>query len=186
MRLFLGFSTAAALIGAVASGCSSSSSSPSAPQDSGPGDATMEAMPQPEAAPETGPDVVEEAVSDVCVPDTSLQSLQIPDAALSDSGATIAGCLACVEQTCPQIASECNASCACLADFQAFAICMSKPAATLLTCLSSLGSLPSVGVDASAIACAAPCLTACGQSLPTGDGGHSEGGEDGGTEAGGD
>jgi hypothetical protein len=182
MRFFLGFAAASTIGGAVAAGCGSSSS-PSTPVDSGTGDVTTEAMPQPEAAVETGPDVIVEAGPDVCVPDASLSSIQVPDAALNEAGATVAGCFACFNQYCPMLVAECNASCACIADFQQFATCLGAGGSTL-TCLSSLGNLGSVGVDASVFACGLPCLGPCGQSLPTPDGGHDGGGEGG--EAGGD
>ncbi len=184
MRILLGFSAASALAGAVASGCSSSSS-PATPQDSGSGDVTMEAMPQPEAAPEAeaetgGPDVVDSGT--VCVPDTSVSSIPVPDAALGDAGATVAGCMMCVAQSsgCSQLVAECSENCVCIDAFQMFSHCLSSPGGSLFACAGTLQGLAASGIDASTIACVTGCATACGYTQPSGDGGE------GGTEAGGD
>lgn len=188
MRLFLGFSAATAFVGAIAAGCGSSSS-PSNPVDSGAGDVTMEATPPVEAAAETGPDVVETGPS-VCVPDATLATIPIPDAALNDSGATAAGCVACLNQACPMLVAQCNQNCACIAAFEAFANCIASGTSNFQICaVSDLANIGSTGVDAS-VTCAIGCVTACGQMLPSGDGGdggnpEASGGEGGG-EAGGD
>lgn len=183
MRLFLGFAAAAALVGAVASGCSSSSSSPAAAQDSGPGDVTMESMPQPEAAPEAEPDVLD-AGPDVCVPDTSVSSIPVPDAALNDAGATAAGCMMCVAQSpsCSQLVAECNENCVCIALFGMFSQCLSSPGGSLFACTATLQGLAASGIDAGTAGCVIGCATACGYVPPSGDGG--EGGTT--TEGGGD
>jgi hypothetical protein len=176
MRLFLGFSAASALVGAVASGCSSSSSPAAAAQDSGSGDVTMEAMPQPEAASETGPDVVDSG-PDICVPDTSVSSIAAPDAALNDAGATAAGCMMCVAQSpgCSQLVAECNESCVCIAAFQMFSQCLSSPGGSLFACTGTLQGLAASGIDASTTPCVASCATACGYTPSSGDGGEAGG-----------
>lgn len=148
----------------------------------------MEAMPQMEAAPpETGPDVVE-AGSDVCVPDANLMSIPVPDAALNEAGATAAGCVACLNTSCPMLVAECNQSCACIAAVEAFATCIASGTASFQICAASnLLNLSSTGVDAS-IFCAAGCAPACGVMLPT-DGGPGDSGPpmpDGGGDASGD
>ena len=188
MRIFLGFAASSAFVGAIVAGCGSSSS-PAAPQDSGPGDVTTEAMPMPEAAAETGPDVTDAAMMpDVCVPDSSLSSIPVPDAALNEAGATAAGCIMCVAQTsaCAPLVAECNQNCACIAAFQQFATCLAQGGSLLICAGSDLTGLTGIGIDAGATACVASCAIACGYTLPTGDGGHPEGGGEGGTEAGGD
>jgi hypothetical protein len=186
MRIFLGFAAASTIGGAVAAGCGSSSS-PSTPVDSGAGDVTTEAMPQPEAAVETGPDVVE-AGPDVCVPDSSLSSIPVPDAALNEAGATAAGCIQCVAQTavCQPLVMECNQNCACIAAFQQFSLCLAQGGSLLLCAGSDLTGLSAIGIDAGATGCVTSCAIACGYTLPTGDGGHPEAGGEGGTDAGGD
>lgn len=188
MRIFLGFATSAALAGAFAAGCGSSSS-PATPVDSGTmQDVTMEAMPQMEAAPpEAGPDVVE-AGPDVCVPDASLSSLQVPDASLNDSGATAAGCVACLGVACPALVAQCNQSCACVAAIQQFGTCIAGGGTFQSCAISDLANIGTTGVDAS-VTCAIGCATSCGVTLPTGDGGpppDSSTGDTGTTEAGGD
>lgn len=191
MRFFLGFAASSAFVGAIASGCGSSSS-PSNPVDSGSGDVTTEAMPPMEAAVETGPDVVE-AGPDVCVPDAMLSSIPVPDASLNDSGATAAGCVMCIAQTaaCQPLVTECNQNCACIAAFQMFSECLGSPGGSLFSCGQSLLSLGSIGIDAGTAGCIASCAIACGYTLPSGgdggkDGGGGEAGEEGGSEAGGD
>jgi hypothetical protein len=187
-RLLLGFSAAAAIVGAVASGCSSSSS-PAAQQDSGVADVTMESMPEPEAAPEAEPDVADTGLDgmgtgpDVCVPDTSVSALPVGDAALNDAGATAASCMMCVTQSpaCSQVVGECNESCVCIQLFQNFATCLSSPGGSLIACQAALQGLAAAGVDAGTIACEASCATACGYTPPSGDGGDgsttTEGGD---------
>ncbi len=187
MRFFLGFSAASAFVGALVAGCGSSSS-PANPVDSGAGDVTMEAMPQIEAAVETGPDVVE-AGPEACVPDATLSSIPVPDASLNDSGATAEGCVMCIAQTsaCQPLVMECNQNCACIAAFQMFSQCLGSPGGSLFSCGQSLLSLGSIGIDAGSTACIASCAIACGYTLPTGgDGGNETGPGEGGGEAGGD
>lgn len=184
MRLFLGFSAASALVGAVASGCGSSSS-PAAPQDSGAGDVTTEATPQPEAAPEaapeTGPDVVDSGPN-VCVPETSVSSIPAPDAALNDAGATVASCMMCVAQStgCSQLVAECNENCVCISAFEMFSHCLSSPGGSLFACAGTLQGLAASGIDASTTACVISCATACGYPAPSGDGGEGGTSGDGG------
>jgi hypothetical protein len=183
MRIFLGFAATSAIGGAIATGCGSSSSpAQQPPADSGPGDVTMEAMPQPEAAAETGPEAAVEAGPDVCVPDANLSSLPVPDAALNEAGATAAGCIACLNTACPQLVAECNQNCACIAAFEQFDQCIGSPGGSLTACLGDLTGLTATGVDAS-VTCAVGCAIQCGYTLPTGDGGHPS---EAGTEAGGD
>ncbi len=185
IRLFLGFAATSAIGGAIAAGCGSSSSPAQAPQDSGPGDVTMEAMPQMEAAPpEAGPDVVDSGPA-VCVPDATLSSIQVPDAALNDSGATAAGCVACLNTACPMLVAECNQNCACIAAFEAFSNCIAGGGGFQTCAVSDLLNIGTTGVDAS-VTCALGCAITCGYTLPTGDGGGHEGGGEGGSEAGGD
>jgi hypothetical protein len=186
MRIFLGFAASSAIAGAISAGCGSSSS-PSAPIDSGSGgDVTMEAMPQPEAAtPETGPDVVAETGPTVCVPDATLSSIPVPDAALNEAGtATAAGCIACLNTACPMLVAECNQNCACIAAFEAFSTCIAGGGGFQTCAVSDLLNLQTTGVDAS-VTCALGCAISCGYTLPTGDGGH-EGGGEGGGDSGGD
>jgi len=186
MRIFLGFAATSAIGGAIAAGCGSSSSPSQPPADSGPGDVTMEAMPQMEAAaPEAGPDVMDAAVVDVCVPDTSLSSIPVPDAALGEAGATAAGCVMCVAtaSSCQPLVTACNQSCACISAFETFSQCISAPGGSFVACLGDLTSLASYADSGSATACGASCLVECGFSLPTGDGGHpGEGGSEAGTD----
>ena len=185
MRIFLGFAATTAIGGAIASGCGSSSS-PSTPVDSGmTADVTMEAMPQPEAAAETGPEAAVEAGPDVCVPDATLASIPVPDAALNEAGtATAAGCVACLNTACPMLVAECNQNCACIAAFEAFSTCIAGGGGFQTCAVSDLLNINTTGVDAS-VTCALGCAISCGYTLPTGDGGH-EGGGEGGSEAGGD
>jgi len=183
MRFFLGFAATSAIGGAIATGCGSSSSPSQQTTDSGPGDVTTEAMPQMEAAVETGPEAAVEAGPDVCVPDATLASIPIPDAALNETGATAAGCVACLNTACPMLVAECNQNCACIAAFEAFANCIAGGGGFQTCAFSDLLNINTTGVDAS-VTCALGCAVTCGYTLPTGDGGH-EGGE-GGSEAGGD
>lgn len=190
MRLFLGFSAATALVGALASGCGSSSS-PTAPQDSGPGDVTMEAMPQMEAAaPETGPDVVEAAMSDgACVPDAAI-NLMVPDAAIgSDGGSVSPACVSCLSGTssCQMLLAACNMSCACVSAFNQFYACLGMPGGTFTSCAMSnsslLTSLPQSDLTYLE-GCGLTCSTACGFTFPSdgGEGGTTTDGGDGGTD----
>ena len=185
MRFFLGFAASSAFVGAIAAGCGSSSS-PTQPQDSGPGDVTMEAMPQPEAAPpEAAPDVMEAAADVACVPDANITMLPVPDASIGDSGATAAGCFSCIEAACPTLIAQCNQSCACVAAFEMFDLCLAQGGG-LLTCVgSNFTNIP--GISVSSFICAAGCATpsTCGYSIPLGDGGGEGGGGDSGGDTGG-
>ncbi len=188
MRLFLGFSAATAFVGAIAAGCGSSSS-PSNPVDSGAGDVTTEAMPQMEAAVETGPDVME-AMSDVCVPDADITKLMVPDASIGDAGATAAGCFSCIETACPTVIAQCNQSCACVAAFEAFDTCLANGGG-LLNCVgSNFVNVP--GINPQSFICAAGCATPsiCGYTIPVptdgGDAATESSTGEGGGEAGGD
>jgi hypothetical protein len=186
MRIFLGFAASSALVSAIVAGCGSSSS-PTSPVDSGSGDVTMEAMPQMEAAaPEAGPDVMDSAIVDACVPDTSLSSIPVPDAALGEAGATAASCVMCIAgaSACQPLVTACNQSCACIGAFEAFSNCLSTPGGSFVACLGDLSSLASFTDAGSTTACGASCLVQCGFSLPTGDGGPPPG--DGGADGAGD
>jgi len=181
MRIFLVFAASSTLVGAIAAGCGSSSS-PTQPVDSGTADVTMEAMPMPEAAAETGPDVMDAAMmADVCVPDATLSTIPIPDASLNETGATAAGCVACLNTACPMLVAQCNQNCACIAAFESFAACIAAGTGFQTCAFSDLANISTTGVDAS-VTCAIGCAIPCGYTLPTGDGGHPEGGG----EAGGD
>ena len=165
MKIFLGFAASSAFVGAIAAGCGSSSS-PTQPQDSGPGDVTMEAMPMPEAAPEATPDVMEAAADVACVPDANVTMLPVPDASIGDAGATAAGCFSCIEAACPMVIAQCNMSCACVAAFEAFDTCLAAGGG-LLTCVgSNFVNIP--GINPTSFICAAGCATPsiCGYSIP--------------------
>lgn len=189
MRLLLGFAASSAFIGAIAAGCGSSSS-PSNPVDSGSGDVTTEAMPMPEAAPETGPDVVEAATSDACVPDAAI-NLMIPEGGLGDGGAVSPACVSCLRGTssCQQILADCNMSCACVSAFDQFYACLGMPGGSFTSCAMSnsglLSSLPAADQQ-TLFACGLTCASPCGVTLPSDGGeGGTEGGGEGGNDSGG-
>ncbi|HEX8791690.1 MAG TPA: hypothetical protein VF765_12130 [Polyangiaceae bacterium] len=189
MRFLLGLSASSTFVGAIVAGCGSSSS-PSNPVDSGSGgDVTTEAMPMPEAAPETAPPM--EAMSDVCVPDADLTQLPIPDSGLGEAGS--ASCIMCLKgnSTCQQLLAACNASCTCVSAFEQFYACIGMPGMTFMTCGASsnlLSALPQSDLQL-LYGCGLACSTSCGFTLPSdaGEGGMTtEGGGEGGTESGAD
>jgi hypothetical protein len=194
----LGGATAAAIAGAIASGCGGSTNN-NTPVDSGTdvnaADSPSEAAK--EAAAETGP---ADAGPDACTVDADLSTLQVPDASIGDSGATTAECYSCIETTCSTQLTACNGDCTCKTDIVQFIACVGG-GGQILTC-----GAPLVGGDPAALALlvctggsaaaqlggSGPgCLKQCGVSLPeggAGEGGAGEGGtgEGGGGEAGGD
>ncbi len=188
-RIFLGFAASSAFVGAIVAGCGSSSSPANNPVDSGNGDVTMEAMPMPEAAPETAPPM--EAMSDVCVPDADLTQIPIPDAG-ADAAVTSAACLTCLKgnSTCQQLLAACNASCTCVAAFEQFNACIGMPGMTFMSCGASsnlVSALPQSDLTL-LYGCGIACSSSCGFTLPSdgGEGGTTEGGGgEGGTDSGG-
>jgi hypothetical protein len=173
-RWLLGMGTAFSVLSAVAAGCGSSTTGSSPAQDSG---TTMDVSMMEaavEAAPEAAMEAAPEAEAAACVPDSSIQMFNIPDANLGDGGNTEA-CLSCFEAACPMIVTSCNASCACVSAYGVFANCISTGApglSTLLACGSAFSS-NSGGVitnPLSQLSCAGGCINVCGITLPTDSG----------------
>jgi hypothetical protein len=175
----LGLATASAIVAAIASGCGGSSTG-STSTDSGTdatNDVAHEAAPVDAAPPDTGPS---DAASEACAVDADLSTIPVPDASLGDAGQTAAGCVTCVQAACPNLVSQCNASCACKTAFVAFEACVAS-GTSLQTCAVALAS--SAGLPITDFACAVGCATPCGVALPAGDGGGNEGGQDGASDA---
>jgi hypothetical protein len=176
-QVLLGLATASAVVAAIATGCGGSSSG-NTETDSGTdatNDVAHEAAPV-EAAAETGPS---DAASEACAVDADLSTIPVPDASLGDSGQTAAGCVTCVEAACPNLISQCNASCTCKTAFVTFEGCVAA-GGSLTSC--GLALAQSAGLSITDVACAAGCATPCGVTLPGGDGGHEGGGGDGATD----
>jgi hypothetical protein len=73
--------------------------------------------------------------------------------------------MACIQSACPQFTAECNASCACVAAFDGFGMCLAQGNSVLTCDESYLTGLMNDGVDASTT-CSIACFSACGGSLP--------------------
>jgi hypothetical protein len=57
--------------------------------------------------------------------------LDVPDAAIGDSGATIPGCYACFEVRCMSQFAACNADCACAKSLYGFSECVNAGGSAL-------------------------------------------------------
>jgi hypothetical protein len=176
----LGLATVGTVFGAVAAGCGGSSSSGGGSPDSSTSDVTAEKAPEAAAEAEAA---VEAAPP--CPIDGSITSFPVPDASLGDSGATTEGCVSCVTTSCPTVITACNANCACKEAFATFEQCVAA-GGSIQTCAVALASDPDAGIGITQLGCAIPCASACGVTIPTGDGGGGEGGggEGGGGEGG--
>lgn len=167
----LGLATTSAIVGAVAAGCGGSTNSGTPVKEAGPdvtADVAKEAAP--EAAAETGP---ADAASEACAFDGEVAWPPITDAAFGDTGINEGTCLACVEGACPDLISQCNASCACKEAFGQFESCFAA-GGSLETCGAELAT--GGGLSFTDLECALPCASTCGIST-------SEGGSDGGGDA---
>jgi hypothetical protein len=58
------------------------------------------------------------------LPDGGLETLDVPDAEIGDSGATLPECYACFEYACPGQLAACNADCACTMGVLGFVQCL--------------------------------------------------------------
>lgn len=191
----LGLATMGTVFGAVAAGCGGSSSSGGGGTDSGAADVTAEKAV--EAAAEAAAEASPETGSDACVFDGSLTNLNIPDAAIGDSGASTDECYACIQSTCGSQLASCGADCACATAVEGFLSCVASGTSptTCGTGLATSGNTTALVLGICVAGSAAPggsgpgCLHQCGVTIPEGgatEGGGGEGGGEGGTEAGGD
>jgi hypothetical protein len=198
-RWLLGSAAVSSLAIALAAGCGGGTNGVAPIEEAGPDvveDVTMHDSAS-EAATDAKADVTDaksatDAKGDAaCVPDATVQSLQVPDASLGDSGATASTCFACFEKDCPTLIGTCNMSCACVDAFEQFELCVGAGQQGVEACAeSSLLQIPGIGITQ--LACALPCASECGASMTmtTGDGGKegstTEGGasEAGSSEAG--
>jgi len=182
----LGLATTSTIVAAVAVGCGGSTSSGNATDSGSATDVTTEHVEA--AAPDTGPETAppEDAPSEACAVDANLSTLMVPDASIGDSGATTSECLACIQSSCSSEVTACNADCTCKTDIVSFIGCVATgmaaqtcglplvtggngPATALLTCLAG----PAFGGTGPG------CLSQCGVTLPSTDGGGNEGGDAG-------
>jgi hypothetical protein len=174
-RWLLGLATGSAIVAAVASGCGGGTNGAAPIVEGGadaPDDVTM--VDHVEAAVEAAPaDAAPK--SDACVPDANINMLPVPDASLNDSGATAAACVACVQQNCGTLITQCNASCACVDAFEQFELCIGEPTMSLLGCAEQdFANIP--GISVTSFICAAGCTTPCGVNMMmTPDSGKSDG-----------
>jgi hypothetical protein len=190
----LGGATAAAIAGSIASGCGGSTNN-NTPVEAG-ADVAVDSPPEAakEAAAETGP---EDAASEACAVDADLTTLQPPDAAIGDSGATASGCFSCIKSTCTTQLSACNADCTCKTAVEQFLACVAG-GGQVTTCGAGLaqgGGTAGLPLGLCVAGSAFPggsgpgCLHECGVSIPEGGagegGGEGGGGEGGGGEGGG-
>jgi hypothetical protein len=140
-------SSRAAVAVAVLSGCGGPSAS-SAPSDSG-------------------------VAADGCISGADLSSLAIPDAAIGDAGATVAGCYACVASNCQSQLAACSLDCSCSEEVAGLIPCIATGAPANSTkvgeCLEALkGELGLAVAGCMLMSCAdvatAPCV-----GLPSSD-----------------
>ena len=162
------FSVPAILVaaGAVASGCGGDDSTPGASADAGRDVALVDQTAPPQDA-FMGADAPVDAPvdagkpSDACVPDDAdLLSIQVPDAAIGDSGATAAECYQCTKDTCSSSLSACNADCSCKDTIVGLFTCLQMPNASPLTCAGGLLGAGTLGQNLGIcveIGCAAKC-----------------------------
>ncbi len=175
----LGLATTAATVACVASGCGGSTSGGAAP-DSGAADVTTDHVEA--SVMEAAPEAAQEASVDAaCMNDVIITSIPIPDGSVPGSDASAATCLQCVETDCPNLITQCNATCGCPQAFIAFEQCVGTTDAGLVACaeLDLLGA----GLSAGDFLCAGPCANTCGVTL---DGGKAESGADTSTDSPGD
>jgi hypothetical protein len=66
-----------------------------------------------------------------CLPDGGLLTLDVPDAAIGDSGATLPECYACFESTCPSQLEACNTDCICTKGLFGFLQCVAGGGTTV-------------------------------------------------------
>lgn len=167
----LGLATASAMVAAIAVGCGGSTSGGNA-TDSGVADVTTEKAVEAavEAASEAGVDAPPEA----CTSDVNITDLPIPDASIGETGATVAGCVSCVETACPSLPAVCDMTCGCPAAFIGFEQCLGA-GGSILTCAGGLAE--GAGIPLTSLACAAACSPQCGLgTVIGGEGGVVEGG----------
>jgi hypothetical protein len=168
-----------AFVVALGLGCGGSSTAPDA--DSGPDVVTssdaiatetshvsvpesggMEASP-PEASAEASSDASAEADAEpfYCLIDADISHLQLPDASLGDAGANVAGCYACVQNSCATQVSACAGDCACKENVVSFVECIGLGGA-IASCLTKLSGTDPATLGFTACLLTSGCMSACG------------------------
>jgi hypothetical protein len=65
------------------------------------------------------------------LPDGGLETLDVPDAEIGDSGATLPECYSCIESTCPRELAVCNIDCSCTMGVVGFVQCLYSGRSTI-------------------------------------------------------
>jgi hypothetical protein len=165
---FLGIAAACVVAGLIAGGCGGSSSE-NAPEDAG---VDVTAPVDAYVVPDVGVDAHDASTGvDACMVDADLNTIDIPDAEIGDSGYTTDDCIACARAKCGALVLACNADCSCKSALIAFYDCIRAPGGSLSTCSAPLfaagGNAISLG---SCVAISPECTKACGIP-PAKDGG---------------
>jgi hypothetical protein len=111
-----------------------------------------------------------------CLGDGGLYAFDVPDSGIGDTGATFAGCLSCLEDTCPLPFMECSGSCPCQQVIQSIFRCAAG-GTPMSTCWARFAVVPPPTAQP-LLACAVEkrpgCLPACGIPSPTADAGATD------------
>jgi hypothetical protein len=115
------------------------------------------------SVPETSADASAEAdaVPLYCLIDADISNLQLPDAALGEAGASVAGCYACIQNACGTQIQACAGDCSCKETVVSFVECIGLGGA-ITNCLSKLSTTDPATISFSTCLITSGCNAACG------------------------